>query len=152
MTVEFNLDSNNSLKLTSRVNNNNSSSRVNYYSETLDDQSRFINNSTRNSKTNTDKNNVTSSLLWRHKFKKLARTLSINTDFGWTRTKSNGLLYSLNNFYDHGLLVERDTTDQENINETINNSISSKIAYTEPLKKDFFLELSYALSYANSKI
>jgi outer membrane receptor protein involved in Fe transport len=152
MTVEFNLDSNNSLKWTSRVNNNSTNSRVNYHSETLDDQSMFINNSTRNSNTNTDKNNVTSSLLWRHKFKKLARTLSINTDFGWTRTKSNGLLYSLNNFYDHGVLAERDTTDQENINDNISNTISTKIAYTEPLKKDFFLELSYGLSYANSKI
>lgn len=152
MTIDFNLDSNNSLKWTSRINNNTGMSRVNFYSETMDEHSKFINNSTRNSTTNTDKNNVTSSLLWRHKFKKLARTLSINTDFGWTRVKSNGLLYSLNNFYTNGILTERDTTDQQNINDNNNNSISTKISYTEPLKKDFFLELSYGFSYANSKI
>ena len=87
MTMEFNLDSNNSLKWTSRFNNNSSLADVNYSSETLDEQGDFINNSTRKSKTNTDKNNVTSSLLWRHKFKKLARTLSINADFNWNQFK-----------------------------------------------------------------
>jgi outer membrane receptor protein involved in Fe transport len=152
MTVDFNIDSNNSIKWTSRVNNNNGFSRVNYYTETRDEQNDFINNSTRNSLTNTDKNNITSNLLWRHKFKKFARTISVTTDFGWTKTKSNGLLYSLNNFYDNGTLFERDTTDQQNINENNNNTISTKIAYTEPLRKDLFLELSYGLSYANSKI
>ena len=63
MTMEFNLDSNNSVKWTSRFNNNSSLAEVNYSSEILDEQGDFINNSTRKSKTNTDKNNVASSLL-----------------------------------------------------------------------------------------
>jgi len=151
MTLEFNLDSNNSLKWTSKFNNNSSLTRVNYYSEIRDDQEQFINNSTRNSITNSDKNNVNSSLLWRHKFKKISRTLSINTDFNWIRSKSNGLLYSLNNYYNGGTLNYRDTTDQENIIENINNTISTKISYTEPVKKDFYVELSYGFTYSNNK-
>jgi len=151
MTLEFNLDSNNSLKWTSKFNNNSSLTRVNYYSEIRDDQEQFINNSTRNSITNSDKNNVNSSLLWRHKFKKISRTLSINTDFNWIRSKSNGLLYSLNNYYNGGTLNYRDTTDQENIIENINNTISTKISYTEPIKKDFYVELSYGFTYSNNK-
>ncbi len=151
MTIEFNLDSNNSLKWTSRFNNNSSLSSVNYSSETLDEQGQFINNATRKSLTNTDKNNVASTLLWRHKFKKLARTLSINTDFNWNRTESNGLLYSLNNYYKNGVLNNRDTTDQENITDNINNTISSKISYTEPLQKDFYMELTYGFTYSNNK-
>lgn len=151
MTVEFNLDSNNSIKWTSKFNNNSSLSNVDYYSETLDENDDFINNSTRKSVTNSDRNNATSNLLWRHKFKKLARTLSINTDFNWSRSKSNGLLYSLNNYYINGILTERDTTDQENIIDNINNTISTKISYTEPLKKDFYMEVTYGLTYNNSK-
>src|SRR4030095_10986061 len=54
MTVEFNLDSNNSIKWTSRVNNNNSLARAEYNSETLDDQSRLINSITKNTLTKTD--------------------------------------------------------------------------------------------------
>jgi len=151
MTLEFNLDSNNSLKWTSRFNNNNSQSRVNYRSEMLDEQEQFINNSTRNSITNADKNNATSSLLWRHKFKKLSRTLSINADFNWNRSKSNGMLYSLNNYYKDGVFDHRDTTDQENIIDNINNTISSRISYTEPIKKDFYVEFTYGFTYTNNK-
>ena len=151
MTVEFNLDSNNSLKWVSRFNNNSALSSVNYSSETLDEQGQFINNATRKSITNTDKNNVTSNLLWRHKFKKLARTLSISTDFNWNRSKSNGMLYSLNNYYNNGILNDRDTTDQQNITDNINNTIGTKISYTEPLKKDFYMELTYGFTYSNSK-
>jgi hypothetical protein len=151
MTMEFKIDSNNTLKWTSRFNNNNANALVNYSSETLDEQGKFINNSTRKSETNTDKNNVVSSLLWQHKFKKFARTLSINTDFNWNRSKSDGLLYSLTNYYKNGILSERDTTDQENITDNINNTIGTKISYTEPLKKDFYMELTYGFTYNNSK-
>jgi hypothetical protein len=151
MTMEFNLDSNNSLKWTSRFNNNSALADVNYSSEMLDENGDFINNSTRKSKTNTDKNNVTSNLLYRHKFKKLARTLSINTDFNWISSKSDGILYSLNNYYKNGVLYDRDTTDQVNIIDNNSNTISSKISYTEPLKKDFYMELTYGFTYSNSK-
>ena len=151
LTMEYNLDSSNSLKWTSKFNNNNSRTDNNFYSESLTDQSKFINNSTRRSTSNADKNNITSSLLWRHKFKKLSRTLSVNTDFSWSNAKSNGLLFSLNNYYQQGVLSLRDTTDQQNITDNINNTINTKIAYTEPLAKDMYLELSYSFSYNNSK-
>ena len=151
MTMEFNLDSNNSLKWTSRFNNNSSLVDVNYSSEMLDEQGDFLNNSTRKSKTNADKNNVTSSLLYRHKFKKLARTLSINADFNWISSKSEGILYSLNNYYKNGVLDDRDTTDQVNITDNNNNTVSTRISYTEPLKKDFYMEVTYGLTYSNSK-
>ena len=151
MTVEFNLDSNNSIKWTSRFNNNSTLSRVNYSLETFEEDGPMINNSTRRSITNTDRNNVTSSLLWRHKFKKLARTLSINADFNWNRSKSDGLLYSLNNFYEDGNLFRRDTTDQQNITDNINNTLSSKISYTEPIVKDFYMELTYGFTYSNNQ-
>jgi hypothetical protein len=151
LTMDFNLDSNNSLKWTSRFNNNTTYTDSKFYSEATDEDDQFINNSTRRSDNRTEKNNITSSLLWRHKFKKLSRTLSINTDYNWTQSNSDGLLYSLNNFYTGGILTTRDTTDQMNTIDNINNSISTRIAYTEPLKKDFYMELSYSLSYNNSK-
>ncbi|HEX6845381.1 MAG TPA: TonB-dependent receptor, partial [Chitinophagaceae bacterium] len=151
MTMEFNLDSNNSLKWTSRFNNNSSLAEVDYSSEMLDENGEFLNNSTRKSKTETDRNNVVSNLLYRHKFKKLSRTLSINTDFNWNRSQSNGLLYSLNNYYDNGILNHRDTTDQVNITDNNNKTISTRVSYTEPLRKDFYMEISYGFAYNNSQ-
>jgi hypothetical protein len=151
MTMEFKIDSNNTLKWTSRFNNNNGEVKNNYYSEMLDDSSQFINSSSRKSITETDRNAVASTLLWQHKFKKFSRTISINTDFNWNQSKSDGLLYSLNNYYKNGIFDHRDTTDQVNINDNINNTTTTKVSYTEPLKKDVYLELSYAFAYNNSK-
>lgn len=150
LTLEYNIDSSNSLKWVNQVNTNTGYSKVNYYSEVLDEQDAFINNSTRNSYNNSDRSGISSNLLWRHKFPKLYRTLSINTSLNRSRSKSDGLLYSLNNFYTGGQLLYRDTTDQQNIQDNINNTVNTKIAYTEPLVKDFYMELSYAFAYSNS--
>jgi hypothetical protein len=147
LTLDANLDSNNSLKWTTKVNNNNTKTASNYYSEALNKAAQFINNSTRNSNNNADKNNITSSILWRHKFKKLSRTLSVNTDLAWNEVKNNGLLYSLNSYYSNGSLSEIDTVDQQNIQNSEGRSITTKLAYTEPLVKDVYLELNYSIGY-----
>ena len=150
LTLDMNLDSMNSLKWTTKVNNNTTGTSSNYYSETLNDASQFINNSTRRSNNQSDKNAITSTLLWKHKFKKLSRTLSINTDLNWNQVKNNGLLFSLNNYFVNGSLDHRDTTDQQNIQNSEGKGINTKFAYTEPLKKDVYLELNYSIAYNNN--
>jgi hypothetical protein len=151
LTLETTIDSNNTLKWTTRANENNTVTRSRYYTEALSESLDSINNSTRNSNNKAVNDAITSSLLWRHKFKKLARTLSVNADLNWNRSKNDGLLYSLNNYYSNGMIEERDTLDQQNIRNNEGKSITTKIAYTEPLAKDMYLEFSYAFSYnANS--
>ncbi len=149
--LETTLDSMNTLKWTTKANENKSLTRSSYYSESLTDDNDSINNSSRNSNNKGVNDAITSSLLWKHKFKKLSRTLSINADLNWNRSDNEGLLYSLNNYYRGGLIDRRDTIDQQNIRNNEGKSFSTKVAYTEPLLKDMYLELSYALSYnANS--
>jgi len=150
LIVESTLDSMNSLKWTTKYNNNNGRSSSNYYSETVDDADRFINNSTRNSNTNNDNNNVSSTLLWRHKYKKLSRTLSVNSDFNWIQTRNSGFLYSLNNYYSNGILNHRDTTDQLNNQNSEAKSLNTKVSYTEPLSKEAYLEVNYSIGYYNN--
>lgn len=147
MTVESNLDSMNSIKWITKLNNNNSKTRNYFYSGSFTDDSAMINSNTRNSNNNADNNSLASTLLWKHKFKKLSRTLSVNTDINWSESKNDGLLYSLNNYYKSGVLNRRDTIDQENIRNTENKSLVSRAAYTEPLLKDFYMELSYSFGY-----
>jgi Outer membrane protein beta-barrel family len=150
-TLETTIDSMNTLKWTTRANENKSLTRNSYYSESLTDANDSINNSRRNSNNKGVNDAITSSLLWKHKFKKLSRTLSVNADLNWNRSDNEGLLYSLNNYFTGGLIDRRDTVDQQNIRNNEGKSITTKVAYTEPLLKDMYLELSYALSYnANS--
>jgi len=150
MTIEANLDSANSLKWTTRANHNETTSRSNYYSESFATNLDSINNSNRENDSRNEANSITSSLLWRHKFKKLARTLSINTDLNWNRNTSNGILIGLNKYYSGGKFKRSDTTDQQNLNTTEAQGLASKISYTEPLMKDTYLELSYAFNYNNN--
>jgi hypothetical protein len=155
MTVETSLDSFNSLKWTTRANHNETTSGSRYYSESFDAELDSINNSRRDNDNKSEVNSLYSSLLWRHKFKKLARTLSVNTDISWNRNESNGMLMALNNYYSNGVLLRRDTIDQQNLNTTESQGLTTRIAYTEPLMKDTYLELNYAFSYnsnANDRI
>lgn len=149
-TWESNLDSNNSIKWSSRGNTNNVRSLNDYYTEAINEAGQFINNNTRNTSNEADNKGFNSSVLWRHKFKKVSRTLSVNTDINYSQSINEGKLYSLSNFYNQGNLVKRDTVDQQNLRNNESKSINTKVAYTEPLSKELFMELSYGVSYFNN--
>lgn len=147
LTLDFNIDSANSLKWTTRANKKDIKTTTDYFTETIADNGNNINNSKRTSNNNGENNAINSSLLWRHKFKKIARTISINTDFNWSNSLNDGFLYSLNKFYNNGILNQIDTTDQLNIRNSEAKGINTRIAYTEPLAKDFYLEISHAIAW-----
>lgn len=150
LTMDFFIDSANSLKFTARANKKNTRNNSLNYTETLTESLDSINNSLRNSRNTGETNSVTSSLLWKHKFKKLSRTLSVNTDFNWNESLNDGFLYSLNRFYDAGVYNRTDTIDQEQVQDNRSRGISTRIAYTEPLAKDFYLELSHSIAWNSS--
>jgi len=146
-TMETTLDSMNTLKWTTRANENKTLTRNNYFSESFADNGDSVNNNLRNTSNEAVNDAIITTLLWRHKFKKISRTLSVNTDLNWNRSKNDGLTYSLLNKYEGGVINARDTLDQQNIRNSEGKSIITKIAYTEPLLKDTYLEFSYAFSY-----
>ena len=146
-TFESNIDSMNSLKWTTRANKNDVLTRSTYLSTAFAENGDSINNSRRQSNNNGINDAIFTSLLWRHKFRKISRTLSINTDLNWTRSDNEGLLYSINNYFIGGVIDHRDTLDQENIRNNEGKTANTRIAYTEPLMKDTYLELSYAFNY-----
>ncbi len=150
LTLESNLDSNNSLKWTTSINKNNTSSSSNYYSERLSEEQEYINRNNRTSTNEADNASLNTNLLWRHKFKKLARTLSINGSLNLSESKNNGLLFSRLDYYDQGAIIRFDSLDQQNVRNTASKSLGTRIAYTEPLAKDMYLELSYSFNYFNN--
>ncbi len=150
LTVETTLDSMNSLKWTTKANNNDSRTSNDYYSETLNEAGHFINNNKRISTNEATNNSLTSSLLWKKKFKKLARTLSVNTDFNFSNSNNEGLLQSRINYFADGNFQRYDSIDQQNIRDNSNKSIGTKISYTEPLMKDVYMEISYGLNYSST--
>lgn len=146
LIFETKLDSMNTLKLTAQGNMNNSESDYNNYSENRNIDSAFINTNSRQGKSKSDNSNINANLLWMHKFKKLYRTISVNGGFNYTESKGDAFLYSKLDFYKNGAVDSTTVIDQQTLSDNISNNVNTRIAYTEPLMKDVYLELNYVFS------
>ncbi|MBK7374231.1 MAG: outer membrane beta-barrel protein [Chitinophagaceae bacterium] len=146
ITFETNIDSANSLKFTARGNLNNTRSNSFFDLVSRDSKSLLLNRSSRKTISNTDNEALNSTLLWKHKFKKLARTLTVNMNYNYSSSNTKSNLFSDNEYYSGGILYQQDTTDQENKRDNRTNTFSTTLTYTEPLGKDIFLSASYSFS------
>ncbi len=149
---EVQLDSSSSLKLTLNGNMGKTQNRSFNHSETLSAERDLVNQSNRSSSADGDNQAFNSSLIWRKKFRKVGRTISVNFDQKYTNSATTGYLNSGNYTYNpDGSLKALDTVDQQKINNNNKMSLNGKISYTEPLAKKVFLELNYALGNSNSE-
>ncbi len=109
-----------------------------------------INQSNRTSTSISDEKTVSTNLFYRKRFQKKGRTISLTTDFSLGDNENKGFLLSANAYYNKiGVPTTQDNIDQYKPNEDITKSFATKIAYTEPLWKNTFLELNY--KYALNK-
>ncbi len=146
ISFETNIDSANSLKFTAKGNLNNTKSNSNYTLQSINDKSLLLNAINYRASSETDNASLNSTLLWKHKFKKTARTLTVNMSYNLIDSKNNNFLYSKNDYYKGGIPDKNDTTDQKNIKDNNTNTFSANFTYTEPLAKDLFLSFTYAYS------
>lgn len=91
--------------------------------------------------------NFENTILYRYKFKKPRRTMSLSVTTEWNAKTGDGALNSINDYYLTGL---SDNLDQ--ISDLNNNGYkySSDLSYTEPIGKHSQLQLSYNPSYTYS--
>lgn len=150
---EFQIDSLSSIKITARGSkgtsyniNNFHSESFNNFDDTLSIIDRQINANVKTQKFNT-------SLLWRQKFKKVGRTLSLSVDQSYNENESDGILFSRNYFYRNNA-IDTATVDQQKRRDNIASGINSRIAYTHPLSKRSLMEFSYSIanSHRQSRI
>ena len=146
-TYDHQLDSSSSLKITAQGYTGRSISLTNAYSESLDRNGAFVNTSDRKISAVADNQNVSSTLLYRKKFKKTGRTFSFNMSQLYNDTRSNGYLNADYKYYNpDGSVKKEETTDQQKVRSTKQSGISGKAIYTEPLSKRAILEFNYTLT------
>ena len=146
------LDSFSSIKLTVAAMRTKGRSSANYVGLTLDDKDRKINESLRNLRSEGEKQQFNSSLLFRHKFQKKGRTLSVTLDQTYNANETEGFLTFDNKGYDTtGAFIDRDTVDQRKLNSLKAFTFNSRASYTEPLSKTTFLEVNYGYRVNNSQ-
>lgn len=136
------IDSFTSVKLTMNTNYYHTDSREQETSSTLGDKGNFKNSSDKTTVFSKDKTALSGNLLLKHKFRKNRRTLSMNLD--WTDMKSDirSKLKSTNDVVAAAPLL----IDQRSLTDAESGNLSSKLIYTEPLSKNWSMELSYQFS------
>ena len=150
-TYDMKLDSNNSIKLTAKANFYTTESDEDKTSVSTGNNGTLKNSMNSFSKNNIDKQSLYGSMLFKHKFKKMRRTISLNTDWNGLTLSGTNYLRSFNQAYFGGSPTTAQSIDQQKDNDKSTQKVSSKFVYTEPLNKKYSLELSYEISYNYGK-
>jgi hypothetical protein len=86
-------------------------------------------------------------ILYNHRFRKKGRNFSLNADWGWNEFSSLQLRQNITNFF----LTDPSGFKQQQLQQVaqsnIGNSVNVRAVYTEPLKHDRFLDLSYQINH-----
>ncbi len=109
-----------------------------------------INSSKRNNSSESKTIRVSNQMTFNKKYKKIGRTLSLSNNFVYNNNHATGYLEG-NNSYENTSNPILEILDQKKDQNQITNTISSDIAYTEPLSKKWLLKLSYGISSDNSE-
>ncbi len=145
---EWQIDSSSSLKATLRAFASKANNRTNYLGQSISqDNNTLLNESNRLTTDADESKSLNGNLLYRKKFLKKGRSLSINSDLNFNDRNQNGFLLADNRFYDNtGALTRQDLIDQLKVNKQVTSAINTQATYTEPLWKNTFLVLNYRLN------
>lgn len=145
-SYDVKLDSNNTIKFTAKANFYHTESDELRNSTTTGKYGTLKNATNRLLQTNSDKESYSGNILFKHKFKKLRRTISLNTNWSLLNNTGNNYLKSSNQSYLNGNADALQNLNQLKQADKTTENISASIIYTEPLSKKYSLELSYQLT------
>ena len=141
------IDTANTLKITSNNNFYHTESNSAESAVTTGNTGTLKNTSTRDLNTDNDKSAISGNALFRHKFKKARRTLSVTGNWNVINISGTNFLKSINQSYFNGIAAGNEDIDQMKNYNTSTTNLSTKIVYTEPLAKNYSLELGYEVAY-----
>ncbi len=148
LVTEYKIDSATSLKLNVGGYVRSSESHQTNQSDAVSLQGDQINSSHKVQDVSSTGNNFNADLLFRKKFRKEGRTLSLDFNGLHTENESKGNYNALNSFYAIGLT---DTVNQRKTQNRLTSQFEGKAVYTEQLNKHLALELNYALNINNNQ-
>jgi hypothetical protein len=121
------------------------------YENLSDQQQRSVEGVSRNLSENKGLN-FRNDLLFRKKFRRKGRTLSLSLQNSFNSSDGEGSLASINKFYNHvdGTLRRTDSINQRYTTTGDLNGYTARIAYTEPIFKRSLIELSTSKSNTRS--
>ncbi|MEO7530184.1 MAG: outer membrane beta-barrel protein, partial [Sediminibacterium sp.] len=150
IVYEVDFDSSSTLKIMADANMDRKTTVNQYYTEALAADSSLVNQGNRSMTTDGDVRGFNSSLLWRKKFKKKGRTISVSAKENYNTNTATGFLFADNKFFKGGIPAGGQITDQYKVSESKLLAFDSKITYTEPLSSAASLAFNYGVTINNS--
>jgi len=148
-SYDMKLDSagNSSLKVTVSANIYHTESAETIQSNTIGETGTQKNTSASDRNTKSDKQSYNVTALFRHKFKKNKRTLSVNTDFYTLNSNGENYLDREYEAFYNGVSLGLQDINQLTHTDKSTGKFSTRAAYTEPLSKTTALEISHEISF-----
>ena len=148
---EWTIDSLNSVIMQPRLyfQNNRSTNSILAGNSTLGGTA--LNSSNSDTRNHTTGNNLSNRLTLRHRFGKRGRNISADVQMGHNERDGDRAQLSDDIFVRPSLPDTAITTDQQTASNSVTNSISTRIAYTEPLVKGWQAQLTYNPQYTRSE-
>ena len=152
--LNFNLlwqvDSLNSIRFTPSLSLQQTNNRSQSVYQTLSALKNLTNDGNSDNASSSEGYSFRNEITWRKKFARKGRTFSLSLQTSLNDSKGDGSLQSINRFYDpNGVLLKRDTLNQQSENNAQLKAYNARAVYTEPLGKRSLLELS--LGKSNSR-
>lgn len=148
LRLEYTINDKNSLIFTPRVRWQNNESARNVSGTTSVADSTILNRTRSNYNTHSQGMSFGNNLLFRHKFSKKGRSLSLNLGTDVNTSSSTSLQQSYNEYFTKGHRVQR--IDQTTHNNSPSYQFSYNLSYTEPVNARSLMQFSYRGSYRNS--
>lgn len=141
LILDHKIDSMNSIKWTTNVGYNETEVHESGVGENYSAEGDLENRTTRSNNAFGTSTSLTSNALWRHRFSKKGRTLTLNAQLGVSQTDRDGAQDAVTDYYTSG---ESRVISQDNSQTTDNLSYSGTLTYTEPLGRRKYLEGNYS--------
>ncbi|HET9825192.1 MAG TPA: outer membrane beta-barrel protein, partial [Chitinophagaceae bacterium] len=150
--ADYQIDSFHSIKITPSFSYQKTKNNTLSDYATVSEQGVKINDGSSQNLSNSEGYNFNTNILFRNKFHKKGRTLSLNLLTNLNNSDGDGTLKSITDFYNasSSSLLNRDSINQRNSTQSDLRGYNARVVYTEPVFKKSILEFSMANSYTKS--
>lgn len=150
-SYDIKLDSLNTIKINTKTNFYATTSNEFTNGTTTDENGVLKNKSQKNLDTKSDKQSLLASVLFKHKFAKLRRTFSMNLSWSSLNNESDNYLKSDNESFISGISSSVISLNQNKIGKKTTQNTNLNLVYTEPIAKNWALQLGYQIAYNTGK-
>ncbi len=151
LNADYQIDSFTSLKITPSFSYQKSKNKTLSDYTTWSDQGTVINDGNSNSLANSEGHNLNTSILFRKRFRKKGRTVSLNLLTNLNNSEGDATLRSITSFFDPTNSTRNlDSINQMNNTQSDLKGYNAKVVYTEPVFKRSLLEFSLGKSNTTS--